>query len=37
MDNRLRKIENALISMGIEPSMRGFYYIVELTETTGYV
>ena len=31
MDNRLRKIENALISMGIEPSMRGFYYIVELT------
>ncbi len=31
MDNRLRKIENALIEMGIEPSMRGFYYIVELT------
>lgn len=29
MDNRLRKIENALIGMGIEPSMRGFYYIVE--------
>ena len=31
MDNRLRKIENALIEMGIEPDMRGFYYIVELT------
>lgn len=30
-DNRLRKIENALFDMGIEPSMRGFYYIVELT------
>ena len=31
MDNRLRKIENALIGMGIKPNTNGFYWAVELT------
>lgn len=30
-DNRLRKIENALIGMGIKPNTNGFYWAVELT------
>lgn len=31
MDNRQRKIENALIGMGITANLIGFYYSIEMT------